>query len=62
MREYAVRKDSGEMVLDPSWRCEADVLAGYKGFGVSRVYGTLLSRDSADAEWQPVHPELNKET
>lgn len=61
MKQYAILKDDGELVLDSSWRCEADVLAGYHGFGVGRVYGTLMTRDSSDAEWQPVHNTEKKE-
>jgi hypothetical protein len=57
MPEFAILKDNGEMVLDPSWACEADVVAGYAGFGVTRVYGTLLRREDDAADWQPVHPQ-----
>jgi hypothetical protein len=60
MKQYAIRKDDGTMVLDSGWHCEADVLGAYHGFGVSRVYGSLVMRDSDDDEWRDVHPTDKK--
>jgi hypothetical protein len=53
---YGILKDNGELVLDSGWQCEADVVAGYHGFGAGRVYGALLYRDTDAADWQVVHP------
>lgn len=44
VREYAVRSRTGQVIHDPSWRCEADVIHAVHGLGVRVAQGELLER------------------
>ena len=46
MRELAVLLDSGAVVLGPGWTCVADVMDSFHGFGVNRVYGTIVDAET----------------
>lgn len=50
-RELALRLDDGTVICDSGWRCVADVMRSFHGFGVRRVYGVIIYRDTGE-----IHP------
>lgn len=56
MKQYGILLDNGKVVEDPGWSCPADVISSFHGFGVKRVYGTLVAREDASADWAEVLP------
>ena len=56
MSQYAIRIGD-DLIFDPSWASEADVVASHAAFCPSRkMDGELLYRSDPDGEWQSVHP------
>lgn len=51
-RELALLLDNGVVVRDREWRCIADVMAGFRAFGVNRAYGTVVDAETLE----PVYP------
>lgn len=45
-RELALRLDDGTIVRDREWRCMADVMRGFHGFGNRQVYGVIVYADT----------------
>ena len=57
-RELALRLDNGTLVRDSSWRCVADVLGSFHGFGARQAYGTIVYADTGEIHphHKPDHP------
>lgn len=53
-RQLALLLDSGTVIHDPSWRCIADVMYSFHGFGVRRIYGVIVDAETLEQ----VHPPL----
>lgn len=53
--EYGVQLP-GLVITDPSWTCEADVIAAQHGLGLLRPGGALVTREHPAAPWHQVHP------
>lgn len=53
-RELALLADSGAVIRDAGWRCVADVMASFHGFGVRQVYGIIVYADTLE----PYPPHL----
>lgn len=61
-RELAVLLDSGLVINDPSWRCVADVIKGYHGWGVNHIYGVIVDAETLDQVYPPVKQPPDPET
>ena len=53
-RELALRLDDGTIIRDEEWRCIADVMKSFAGFGVRRVYGVIVDAETL----VQVHPPI----
>lgn len=47
-RELALLLENGEVIRDSGWRCAADVMHSFHGFGVRQVYGTIVYADTLE--------------
>lgn len=56
MAQYAIRTRSGNLIIDESWSCIADVISGFTAFEIKRGAdaGTLVMRETAEDEWEEV--------
>jgi hypothetical protein len=45
-RQLALLLDSGVVIHDPSWRCIADVMFSFHGFGSPRCYGVIVDAET----------------
>lgn len=56
--EYAIRYPDGQLIFDPSWRCEADVIASFHGGYFcderGRVTGVLVRAALGTMAWETV--------
>lgn len=51
-RELALRLDDGTVIYDTGWRCVADVMKSFHGFGNGgRAWGVIIYADTGE-----VHP------
>jgi hypothetical protein len=51
--EYAIRLGE-QTIVGPGWRGPDEVIDSFHAFGVTRVYGTLVYRDTPQCEWREV--------
>lgn len=47
-RQLALLLNSGTVIYDPSWRCVADVMISFHGFGTLRSYGVVVDAETLD--------------
>jgi len=50
--EYGIQLET-RVVVGPDWRCEAEVMDSFHGFGTTRVYGQLVVREDKETPWHP---------
>jgi hypothetical protein len=61
-RELALLLDSGTVINDPSWRCVADVMYGFHGWGVQRIYGVIVDAETLVQVYPPPNVLVDPET
>jgi hypothetical protein len=49
--EYAIRLGE-QTIVGPGWRGPDEVIDSFHAFGVTRVYGTLVYRNTPHSEWR----------
>lgn len=53
MLEYGILMPGGDIIVGPRWRGPDEVIDTFHGFGVTRVYGQLVTRIN-DSDWRAV--------
>jgi hypothetical protein len=61
-RELALLLDSGTVIYDPSWRCVADVMTSFHGFGTLRSYGVVIDAETLVQVYPPPNVLVDPET
>lgn len=51
-RELSLLLDDGTVIRDSGWTCVGDILSAFHGFGVNRVYGTVVDAETLE----PMYP------
>lgn len=52
-RELALKLSDGTIVRDSGWRCVADVMAGFAGFGLDRAVGAIVDAETLVQVYPP---------
>lgn len=52
-RELALLLPDGILVRDSGWRCVADVMAGFGGFGMKRAIGVIVDAETLVQVYPP---------
>lgn len=55
-RELSLLLPDGVLVRDSGWRCVADVMAGFIGFGVKRAFGVIVDAETLVQVYPPPQP------
>lgn len=61
-RQLALLLGSGHVIYDPAWRCVADVMCGFHGFGSQQAYGVIVDAETLVQVYPPLDPEKVAET
>lgn len=61
-RELALLLDDGTVIRDPTWRCVADIMKGFSGFGVRRAVGVIVDAETLVQVYPPPDPPRATET
>lgn len=61
-RELAILMDSGLVIYDRTWKCVADVMFAFHGFGVGRCYGVIVDAETLVQVYPPLDPETTAQT
>lgn len=52
-RELSLLLDDGTIIRDVGWRCVADVMNSFHGFGTGRVYGVIIDAETHQQIYPP---------
>ena len=55
-RELALLLPDGVLVRDSNWRCVADVMASFVGFGLKRAIGVIVDAETLVQVYPPPQP------
>ena len=61
-RELALLMDSGLVIYDKNWRCVADVMFAFHGFGSGQCYGVIVDAETLVQVYPPAKQLPDPET